>query len=268
MSFGKFRAAFPSLCKAELVVGRSLTSIVRNHCVWTLSSTRITALSASLGGEYRKIQTRCSSEYSAKRVGLVTPLFLQGNKYGDDLAVVDQYGHHRYSDIIRYANFLTDTITDELEAKNDDTNGERISFLCSNDVSYSVVQWATWMSGSVAVALSDKHPEAQLCYFVQDSQSKILIANDTLVDRVSGLVKQLGVKIITFDTSIFFRRQDLVITEEHLAEGSRQERWNKRRNRLQQLRDRNKFKDRPAIIVYTSGTTGNPKACFTDNSTN
>ena len=49
----------------------------------------------------------------------------------------------------------------------------RVCFLCPNDVSYVVTQWATWMAGGIAVPLCTTHPPNELKYFVEDADCKV-----------------------------------------------------------------------------------------------
>lgn len=212
--------------------------------------------------------SRNSSAYTPSRVGLVTPVFLQASRHLDRVAVVDRFGSHRYEDILFHANVLTDKILNSFDVKSGDMDGERICLLCPNDVSYVVGQWATWMSGGVTVPLSPKHPLAQLQYFVEDSQSKLVIATEELAHQVEPLVSRLGVKMLTMGKSSYWSTTDesdedadesAVVNADDNEVVNREQRWSMRFNRLNQLRDANRFKRKPAIIVYTSGTTGHPK---------
>lgn len=200
--------------------------------------------------------------YLPFRTRLVSPVFLQAKQHLDRVAVVDRFGSHRYSDILFSANVLTDKILDDLDVRSGDTGGERVCLLCPNDVSYVVGQWATWMSGSISVPLSPRHPELQLRYFVEDSQSKMIITTEELGKMVENFASELGVKVL-FLNELNYRRGVKVFEggdeskEAELVNDER--RWSMRFNRFNQLRDANRFKRKAAMIVYTSGTTGNPK---------
>lgn len=187
--------------------------------------------------------------------GSVSPWFLQLNKYAERIAVVDGNGVHRYRDLAYSMNSLTDRIADELNASNDDSKGERICILCPNDVSYVVAQLSTWMSGSMAVPLSDKHPPAHLEYFIQDSQCRTVITTEQFLSILRPITDRLAVNLVVLqkpdycvDPSVYLKQMP--------------DRWTKRFNRLQQLRETNQYKNRRALIVYTSGTTGNPKVSY------
>ncbi len=53
----------------------------------------------------------------------------------------------------------------------------RVCFACPNNVSYVVAQWATWMSGGVAVPLCAAHPPSEMKYFIQDSDCDVRETN-------------------------------------------------------------------------------------------
>lgn len=110
--------------------------------------------------------------------------------------------------------------------------------MCSNDVSYVVAQWASWMSGGIAVPLYRKHPQADLQYFIQDSRSSMVLAGQEYVELLNPVVRKLGVPLLPLSPAIYSG------AAEEPGEGELPER---------------DWRDRGAMIIYTSGTTGRPK---------
>jgi len=205
---------------------------------------------------------------SRKRVGVITPLFLQAYRFADQVALIDDNGVYRYKDLMTFVELLTDRIANHLgEVSYDNMSGERVCILCPNDVSHVVAQLAVWMSGNIAVAVSPKYPPAQIEYFLTDLQCRMVITTEDLVDKVQPVVSKLGVILLLLS------KTDYCITDTKVQSDNKstadkciddklllqKERHSKRLNRLHQLRDANRFKNKQAFIFYTSGTTGSPK---------
>ncbi|XP_062965526.1 malonate--CoA ligase ACSF3, mitochondrial isoform X2 [Cynocephalus volans] len=168
------------------------------------------------------------------------PVFTRALAFGDRVALIDQHGHHTYKDLYNRGLRLSQEICRLRGCVSGDLGEERISFLCSNDVSYVIAQWASWMSGGIAVPLYRKHPEVQLEYFIRDSQSSVVIAGQEYVELLSPVVRKLGVPLLPLTPAVY----DGAAEEE---EGP-----------VQELQER-EWRDRGAMIIYTSGTTGQPK---------
>ena len=158
--------------------------------------------------------------------------------FGDRLALVDQHGGHTYKDLYSRSLCLSREICRLRGRADGDLREERVSLLCGNDVSFVVAQWATWMSGGIAVPLCRKHPRAQLEYFIQDSRSSVVLAGPEHVELLSPVVQKLGVPLLPLPPAVYHG------AAEDPGEGRVPE-WD--------------WRDRGAMIIYTSGTTGRPK---------
>ncbi|XP_036780163.2 malonate--CoA ligase ACSF3, mitochondrial isoform X1 [Manis pentadactyla] len=166
------------------------------------------------------------------------PVFTRALAFGARTALVDQHGHHTYADLYSHSVRLSREICRLRECTGGDLRGERVSFMCSNDVSYVVAQWASWMSGGIAVPLYGKLPQAQLEYFIRDSQSSVVLAGQEYVEILSPVVGKLGIPLLPLPPTVYSRAAE------------------ERRDGEVPERD---WRDRGAMIVYTSGTTGQPK---------
>lgn len=166
----------------------------------------------------------------------ITPVFSRALAFGDKVAVIDQNGEHTYRDLLGRSLRLSREICRVLECPSRDLRGERISFLCPNDASYVVAQWASWMSGAIAVPLYRKHPVPELEYVIQDSQSALLIATEEFLGKITPSARKLRVPVLPLAKAG--------------GDGSTEE---------EPLPSCSSWKDRGAMIIYTSGTTGRPK---------
>ncbi|XP_003800854.1 acyl-CoA synthetase family member 3, mitochondrial isoform X2 [Otolemur garnettii] len=166
------------------------------------------------------------------------PVFIQALAFGDRIAIVDQHGSHTYRDLYHRSLRLSRELCGLRGCVSGDLCEERVAFLCSNDVSYVVAQWASWMSGGIAVPLCRKHPEAQLEYFIQDSRSSVVLAGQEYVGILSPVVRKLGIPLLPLTPAVYEGAAG------ELPEGQVQVR---------------EWRDRGAMVIYTSGSTGSPK---------
>ncbi|XP_060644396.2 malonate--CoA ligase ACSF3, mitochondrial [Anolis sagrei] len=182
----------------------------------------------------------CVSKGLHSSYGHVSPAFTRALPFGEKIAIVDRNGEHTYREIYARSLQLSWRICKTLGNANGDLKGERIAFLCPNDASYVTAQWASWMSGAIAVPLYRKHPMPELEYFIQDSQSALLVVEEGYLDKVTPSAERLGVPVLPLLGS---GKSDTVANGSLLEAGCPISEW----------------KDRGAMIVYTSGTTGRPK---------
>ena len=108
--------------------------------------------------------------------------------------------------------------------------GKRIAVLCTPGISYVSAMLAGWMSGGMLVPMCITHPQAELQHMLDDAQPALIIADKEL----KGLLPTTRIRIITPDF------QD-AIKEPVPANYT------------------TPLEAEPALMLYTSGTTGKPK---------
>nr|XP_020465090.1 acyl-CoA synthetase family member 3, mitochondrial [Monopterus albus] len=168
------------------------------------------------------------------------PVFAKAPAFGDKPAIVDSSGSHSYKQVYCSSLSLAARISTALNSNFGGLEGKRISFLCANDASYTVAQWATWMSGGTAVPLYRRHPQSELEYLISDSQSSLLVAGYPYAETLEPLAQRLGLPCLVLPpTSDLCTLDGADVHEKDMA-----------------ITD---WADRPAMIIYTSGTTGRPK---------
>ncbi|XP_054470793.1 malonate--CoA ligase ACSF3, mitochondrial [Anoplopoma fimbria] len=169
------------------------------------------------------------------------PVFKRAPAFGDKLAIIDSSGSHSYKQLYSSSLGLAGRISTALNCDFGGLEGKRISFLCANDASYTVAQWAAWMSGGTAVPLYRKHPESELEYIISDCQSSLLVAGHPYAETLEPLAQRLGLPCLTLPPTSNLGTSDGADSQEKETE------------------DDIDWADRPATIIYTSGTTGRPK---------
>lgn len=208
---------------------------------------KVTILRTSFPSEPRQLLFRTvvlrkfhRSTSAASLVINQTPVFAKAPTFGDKIAIIDSSGRHSYEQLYCSSYDLASRISAALNSDFGGLEGKRVAFLCANDVSYTVAQWAAWMSGGTAVPLYRKHPVAELEYIISDSQSSLLVAGHPYAEIIEPLAVKLGLPYLTLPPS-----STLSTVKETDA-----------KERKTAIAD---WADRPAMIIYTSGTTGRPK---------
>lgn len=137
----------------------------------------------------------------------------------------DNKGAYTTSHIYNATQYL---LSEELHGQS--FKGKRIAVLCNPGISYVSAMLAGWMSGGMMVPMCITHPQAELQHVLDDAQPSLIIADKEL----KGQIPPTRIKIITPDF------QD-AIKEPVPANYT------------------TPLPSDPALMLYTSGTTGKPK---------
>lgn len=75
----------------------------------------------------------------------IIPVFRYAAEFPDRIAIQDRDGDFTYKGLFNSSKLFSEEITKHFEGKTQ----ERVAFLCPNDASYLIIQWACWMSGQI-----------------------------------------------------------------------------------------------------------------------
>ncbi|PWY66461.1 peroxisomal AMP binding enzyme [Aspergillus heteromorphus CBS 117.55] len=177
------------------------------------------------------------------------PLFVAARNHAqnspDKIAIVDATKGQQFTfgQLLADAAALKKLILEELSlVETGNLEERRIAFLTPNGYDYVVTQWAVWAAGGVCVPLCTTHPVKELLYTIGDSDPSLIILHPSFEKFEAPLREGISKKIPFMTLTPFQQRQDPVT----LPEISPQP-----------------FLDRRALMIYTSGTTSNPKGCVT-----
>jgi len=150
------------------------------------------------------------------------------HRLSDKICLEDELGHHSYQQIYNKALNLARVLKEE-----NVTPGSSVAFMSGNNNEYLVAQWAVWLVGAVGVPLCSSHPTTSLKYYLEDSKAGLTLVTQALKEKLEPLQEKY--KVIPYSS-----------TEEN-SSGIKFE-------DEQELSGKD-----PAMILYTSGTTGPPK---------
>jgi long-chain acyl-CoA synthetase len=115
--------------------------------------------------------------------------------------------------------------------------GDRVAILAENRIEWPISFWATMSLGGIVAALNGWWTADEIAYGVADSQPKLLIADRKRLARAGSP----GVPVLEIESSF----------DELLASAAGAS-----------MPDTEIEEDDPAVILYTSGTTGRPKGAL------
>ena len=155
------------------------------------------------------------------------PLIERAEKHHGRIAIATTDGNFTYDQLLESSR----RVAGGLLAQQKDLRGQRVAFLTPRSFDYPAIQWGIWRAGGIAVPLCEVHPPTELKYTISNSGASIVVSHGDFSETLAPIAKDLNVR--------FLRTEQLLKTDFRTLPivGS----------------------ERPAMILYTSGTTGKPK---------
>jgi malonyl-CoA/methylmalonyl-CoA synthetase len=150
--------------------------------------------------------------------------------FGDRTAVSDQTGTFTYADLLDHSAQGASRLLRDVG----DLNGARVVFMVQPSFEYIRIQWSIWRAGGMAVPLCLTHPAPELEYVLDTVRPTVAVASDPYGELLGPLVGSRDIDLLTVDE----------VDAEPVT--------------LPEIDS-----DRPAMILFTSGTTGRPKGVVT-----
>jgi len=163
------------------------------------------------------------------------PLIARAGEHGDRVAIIASEGTFTYNQLLSDSNAVASCLLDGSA----DLNEARVAFLTQPGYHYAATQWGIWRAGGIAVPMAISHPRLELEYAIEDSGSTILVADASYEEKLRPIAEAMGLRFL--------------LTSELLAASP---------GALPTFGP-----ERPAMIIYTSGTTNKPKGVVSLHST-
>jgi long-chain acyl-CoA synthetase len=122
--------------------------------------------------------------------------------------------------------------------------GDRVAILAANCPEWILTYWATVSLGAIAVGMNGWWAGDEIEYGIETSEPKLLVADERRLERLEGKASGVPTVVIERDFAAL---------------------WNYDANA--ELPDVAIAEDDPAVILFTSGTTGRPKAAVLSHRT-
>jgi len=155
------------------------------------------------------------------------------------VAIVDADGEHTYAELDAAADGAAHALL-EAAGGADDLAGARVAVHVPSGFEYVTSLLAVWRAGGIAVPLCLSHPEPELAYVLEDTGARLVVAGGEDETQLARLAAECGSAFRPVHALTSFSGRTHVHTEESAS--------------LPVVAP-----PRPALILYTSGTTGRPK---------
>ncbi|MDF1746780.1 MAG: acyl-CoA synthetase [Gimesia sp.] len=163
------------------------------------------------------------------------PIIDRAISHGDSIAVRSADQRLTYHDLLEQSASAAACFL----GSQDDLKEKCVAFLAPHLIDYLTVQWGIWRAGGVAVPLSHFATEKELEYTLGNSESIFVVTTREYAEHITALCDRLDLRIIVLE-------EIQTTSENHLPEID---------------------PSRRAMILYTSGTTSQPKGVVTSHNT-
>lgn len=173
------------------------------------------------------------------RIGTLRDLLVKSAAFGDNPYVIATDGTSERA--ITYAEHLSlvGSVAAALRDRYGVGQGDRVAILGANSPEWIITFWAAISLGAVAVGLNGWSTGPEIEYFVRDCDPKVLVADGKRRERLAGAELPVPLVVMEDDFGALEQYAPGAVLPDVVVED-----------------------DDPAIILYTSGTTGRPKGAI------
>ncbi len=134
------------------------------------------------------------------------------------------------------------------------SEGERCLLVSENRPEWLIADMAIMLAGGITVPAYTTYTEKDYKYLVEDCEpSVIIVSNDEMHKKLKNIIQEKNFikKVITFDYLNNIKNPEKYLKLDSII--------NEKSNESIKTKNENLKRNSPACIIYTSGTSGNPK---------
>ena len=174
-------------------------------------------------------------------------IFASARTRGDEIFLVYEDERWSFAEVMRHVDAMAALLVERYDVG----KGDRVAVAMRNYPEWVIAFAAITSIGAISVSLNAWWTPDEMAYALDDSGSKVLVADVERVERGAEACRRLGCQILA------------VRAPGELPEGV--ERWEDVRDLGAAMPEVDVLPDDDATILYTSGTTGNPKGAVSTN---
>ena len=132
--------------------------------------------------------------------------------------------------------------------------GDRCLLVSENRPEWLIADLAIMLAGGITVPAYTTYTEKDYKYLIEDCEpSVIIVSNNEMHNKLKNIIKEKDFikKVITFDELSNVEKQDKYLKFDSIITSLL--------NKSEKIKNENLKRNSPACIIYTSGTSGNPK---------
>lgn len=166
----------------------------------------------------------------------------------DRIAIVDGAGEHSYAELDAAAGRVAAGLLAATGLPDaGDLGGARVAIHVPPGAGYVATLLGTWRAGGIAVPLCLSHPDPELAYVLGDTRARLVVTGGAdAAGRLGTLAAERDAVLLRVEDLLSFSDR----THVHIEGAPDMSAPDAAREGVA---------DRPALILYTSGTTGRPK---------
>ncbi|KAJ4824003.1 hypothetical protein Tsubulata_033100 [Turnera subulata] len=188
-----------------------------------------------------------SSSHPTSFMEVVKSVYTQGSTAGDSIAIRADQKSYSYKQLISSAWEISSLLRSSGLKTVDDVKGHghlggaRVGIVAKPSAEFVAGVLATWFSGGVAVPLALSYPETELLHVMKDSEVSMVLSTEDYRETLQNVANKCDSQFSLIPPVPSGSSQTIAVDHSQVGE-----------------LDIDKGEN-PALIVYTSGTTGKPK---------